>query len=432
MSVLEVFMHDRRAGILERRAQARLEFRYTSEILGAGGPPLSLSLPLRPQPFDHRECEPFFAGLLPEGEFRKAIAQAFHVSTDNAFGLLAAVGGECAGAVSLARPGEPPPGLKAPAPHWLDEPTLAALLDSLPRRPLLVAADEELGLGGPGDAEEDGGIRLSLAGTNDKLGVLMEGERIAISRGSPPTTHILKIPVPGVPEIIANEAFCMALATAAGLEAAPVQARSSGEREYLLVRRYDRTRGPAGDGRLHQEDLCQALGYVPALKYEAEGGPGIEPCAELLRRASSAPARDVIAFLDALLFNFLIGNHDAHSKNYSLLLEGPGAVRLAPLYDLLATAVYHGLSRKLAMRYGGEYRPQYLRGRHLERLATQLAVRGSLVRQRALAVTEATLAGTDAARAQLPARFADAQVIDAIQALLSERAERLRATVGEM
>ncbi len=258
----------------------------------------------------------------------------------------------------------------------------------------------------------------------------MEGERIAISHGAPPTSHILKVPVPGVPEIIANEAFCMTLAMAAGFETAPVEPRSIGQREYLLVRRYDRDPDLTSDGRLHQEDLCQALGYVPALKYEAEGGPGVERCAELLRRASSAPARDVIAFLDTLLFNFLVGNHDAHAKNHSLLLEGPGAVRLAPLYDVLATAVYQGLSRKLAMRYGGEYRPRYLRGRHLERLAAQLAVRSSLVRQRALAVIEATLGSTDAARAQLPARFGEAGVIDAILALLRERSERLRAAAG--
>ena len=421
-SALDVFLHERRVGRLERRSQARLEFRYLPEALdGEACPPLSLSLPPRPEPYSDEECEPFFAGLLPEGEFLKAVARAFHVSAENAFGLLAAIGGECAGAVSLAEVDGPPPGRETAPPRWLDRDDLARLLDSLPERPLLVAADEEL--------DDDDGIRLSLAGTVDKLGVLVDGDRIAITRGHPPTNHILKTPIASLPETIANEAFCMTLAVEAGLDAAEVEPWSE-PRPFLLVRRYDRGPG-APDGRLHQEDFCQALGFPPALKYEREGGPDVARCAELLWKHSSAPAPDVISFLDALLFNFLIANHDAHSKNYSLLLE-PEGVRIAPLYDLLSTAVYQGLSRKLAMRYGGEYRPAYLRGRHLERLADQLQVRKALVRERALRTGAAVRETVGAARGRLPDEFAAAEVIDSIVATIEERDERLRGAVAEM
>jgi serine/threonine-protein kinase HipA len=458
-AALDVFLHERRVGRLERRSQARLGFRYLPEALeDPVGPPLSLALPLRTEPFDERECGPFFAGLLPEGEFLRAIARAFHVSAENAFGLLAAVGGECAGAVSLGAPDRPAPGLSAPAPRWLGEAELAELMAALPERPLLIAADEELGVAPPpapagdddglhprtdddaaGEAqegddvatpEEDDGIRLSLAGTNDKMGVLVDGGRIGIARGRPPTTHILKTPL-AFSEAIANEAYCMTLAAEAGLEVAPVEPRRSPGRSYLLVRRYDRD--PASpDGRLHQEDFCQALGRPPALKYEAEGGPGVEECAGLLRRHSAAPAADLIAFCDALLMNFAIGNHDAHSKNYSLLLEGPGGVRLAPLYDLLSSAVYPGLSRKMAMKWGGEYRPRYVRGRHLERLAGQLGVRPALVAERAGRLIELLPGASERAREALPGGFGRAEILDAIDRVVGEQLVRLDDALGEM
>ncbi len=154
-------------------------------------------------------------------------------------------------------------------------------------------------------------------------------------------------------------------------------------------------------------------------------------CAALLRAVSSAPARDLIAFLDALLFNFLIGNHDAHSKNYSLLLEGSSSVRLAPLYDLISTSVYDGTSRKLAMKYGGEYRPGYLRRRHLDRLAEDLQVKPSLLRQRGKRMVERACKAAEPARMALPGEFAQREVLDKVTALIPERAQRLSAAIGE-
>ncbi|MDX6603383.1 MAG: serine/threonine-protein kinase HipA [Solirubrobacterales bacterium] len=186
--------------------------------------------------------------------------------------------------------------------------------------------------------------------------MLFDGRRVGLTRGNPPSTYIVKAPIPGVVDSVANEAFCMRLAAAASLDAALAEPRSADGHEYLLVHRYDRDELAEPDGRLHQEDFCQALGLVPAVKYENEGGPNVADCARLIHRHSDAPARDIIAFLDALIFNFLIGNNDAHSKNYSLLLGGPGSIRLAPLYDLLSIAIIEGASRNLAMKYGGEKR----------------------------------------------------------------------------
>jgi serine/threonine-protein kinase HipA len=416
---LDVYMHGDLAGVLERRSQARLRFTYGGGWVAETRPPLSLSLPVRPQPYEHDECAPFFEGLLPEGDFLKAIARTLHVSATNPFQLLAELGGECAGAISVAPAGGPQPGQDPRPPRWLSEEELGALLEDLPRRPLIAAIDEV----------EDGGFRLSLAGAQDKLGVLVRGDEIGLSHGRPPTTAILKAPISHVTESVANEAFCMSLAAHVDLDAAVASPRIADSHEYLLVHRYDRDK-EAPDGRVHQEDFCQALGLAPAVKYEKEGGPTVADCAELIRRHCSAPARDITAFLDALLFNFAIANYDAHSKNYSLLLDGPGSIRLAPLYDLISTAVFQGTDRKLAMRYGGENRPAYLRGRHLDRLARDMGVKPALVRRRAIAMCERTKAAAEEARRSLPAEFQDRPILDRVIEVLGERGEALieRAT----
>lgn len=417
---LDVYMHGVNAGILERRPQAKLRFTYDESWVAEERPPLSLSLPVRSQPFDHDECAPFFEGLLPEGDFLKAIARTLHVSADNPFQLLSELGGECAGAISVAPAGGPKPGQDPRPPRWLSEKELGALLVDLPQRPLIAAIDE---------VEDGDGFRLSLAGAQNKVGVLVSGDEIGLSYGRPPTTGILKAPIPHVTESVVNEAFCMSLAAYVDLDVAAASPRIAGSQEYLLVHRYDRGK-ETPDGRIHQEDFCQALGSVPAVKYEKEGGPTVADCAELIRRHFSAPARDITAFLDALLFNFAIANHDAHSKNYSLLLDGPGSIRLAPLYDLISTVVFHGTDRKLAMRYGGENRPPYLRGRHLDRLARALGVKPALVRRRAISMRERTGAAIEEARRSLPTEFQDRPILDKMIEVLGERCEALtkRAT----
>jgi serine/threonine-protein kinase HipA len=298
---------------------------------------------------------------------------------------------------------------------------LGEILAGLPQRSLLSAIDE---------TEDGGGFRLSLAGAQNKFGVLERGSQIGLSHGRPPTTDILKAPIPRVEESVANEAFCMSLAAHAGLDVAATAPRIADAQEYLLVRRYDRG-GEERDGRIHQEDFCQALGLVPAVKYENEGGPTVGDCATLIRRHCSAPARDISAFLDALLFNFAIANHDAHSKNYSLLLDGPGSIRLAPLYDLISTAVFQGSDRKMAMRYGGENRPDYLRRRHLERLAEALGVKRTLVMRSATAMRDRTREAIDDARRALPEEFQDRPILDPVAEEIRDRGDRLASAARE-
>lgn len=422
MSALDVYLHDARAGVLERLQGARLRFTYDPGWMAAAGGPISLSLPLREESYLDDECRPFFTGLLPEGEFLRSVARTFHISADNPFTVLQEIGGECAGAVSLVERGGEPPFAAAPDPVWLTEPQLAALLAELPARPLLA---------GPEDAE---GVRLSLAGTRDKLPILIDDGRVGITRGRPPSTHIVKVPPSEIPGFVANEAYCMALAREIGLLVAASMPVRADHLEALVVERYDRFRDGSRVRRIHQEDFCQASGRPPEMKYEAEGGPGAADCARLIRVHGATPGESVLRFLDALLFNLLIGNADAHSKNYSLLLEGTvnRAPRLAPLYDLLSTRAYgRRFGRKMGMKYGGEYRPERIRGRHLDRLGDDLGVAHRGVRLHADQVATATMAAREAARESLPSPWRGDPVINEIDGIVAEFADVLLRAADE-
>ncbi|MDT8369692.1 MAG: HipA domain-containing protein, partial [Longimicrobiales bacterium] len=148
-----------------------------------------------------------------------------------------------------------------------------------------------------------------------------------------------------------------------------------GEARALVIERYDRT---AELGRIHQEDLCQALSVPPDLKYQAEGGPGPGQVADALRLVSSRPEEDVRTFVDALIFSAIVASTDGHAKNYSILIEPEGRIRLAPLYDMASLLEYpekvHPQRLKLAMSVGGEYHRHKLRDRHWARLAEEVGI----------------------------------------------------------
>jgi serine/threonine-protein kinase HipA len=167
------------------------------------------------------------------------------------------------------------------------------------------------------------------------------------------TTHIIKPEPSRFPGLVDNEAFCMELARAIELPTALVSRHdSSSGLPYLLVERYDRDLTADPIRRLHQEDVCQATGHRSDRKYQTEGGPGVAATVALLRASSAVPAQDLATFWRALVFNWLIGNCDAHAKNFSLLYDA-GAPTLAPLYDLVSTVVYPELTTRLAMTIDG-------------------------------------------------------------------------------
>lgn len=424
METLHVRLHEDCVGELSRE-RGEMSFSYSVEWVEEGGAPISLSLPVRREPYSDDAARPFFAGLLPEGDFLRIVARAHGVSASNAFELLEKIGGECAGAISLVSPGTER--VAAWKPRRLDAPALFELLDELPSRPLLASSGE--------------GLRLSLAGAQDKLPVLTDESGVILTGGDPPSTDIIKIPDPRFPGLVANEAFCLALARSVGLDAAvadaqiayPEQGRPGEFKEFLLVRRYDRWRDEAGTPhRIHQEDLCQATGTEPEAKYEGEGGPGLADCAALIERECAVPASDRLRFADGVIFNFLIGNHDAHAKNWSLLLEGDGTPRLAPMYDLVSTAIYPGLHRKMAMKIGGENRPDWIRSRHLRRMASEVGMSAGGLRDRARALVERVEKTAPQLRAAHAAMSDDAATLTKITSVIEERSQTLRGALAEM
>ena len=400
---LEVWLLSQRAGTLWLK-DGELQFQYSALWLEQPQAiALSQSLPLQAEPFGDRACRPFFAGLLPEGQLRQRIAQQCQISRSNDFGLLVVIGGDCAGAVSLVVGDQ----VAAPdAVEWLEQDQLIALLDDLPQRPMLAQRD---------------GLRLSLAGAQDKLPVVFDGARIGLPLGSTASTHILKPAIAAVEGSVINEAFCMALGKAMGLQVADAEILAAGDRQVLLVGRYDRRRG---DGerwlRLHQEDFCQALGIQPELKYQNEGGPDLTACFGLLRRATRPSAPQVIRLLDAVAFNALIGNHDAHAKNFSLLYT-ERTPTLAPLYDLLCTAVYPTLTAKMAMKLGSKYRFSEVQSRHWEKFAEAAGLSWAQTRKRVTRM--AAQLPSMARRLQAEAAYRDAALIGDIANLIEQRCD---------
>ncbi len=356
MSELIVQLAGRRAGRLIRKDNGNLQFRYDEDY---DGPPLSQSMPRQADAHPHAVCRAVFGGLLPEGDGRQALARALRISAANDYGLLAEIGGDCAGAITLLEPGAP--ATTTPRVRTLTAADLDGHLRALPQRPLGVAPED--------------GVRLSLAGAQPKLPVVADAASVALPLDSAtPTTHILKPEPAGYPGLVDNEAFCMQLARAAQLSVASVEksATPSGL-PFLVVERYDRDLTSDPIRRLHQEDTCQALGVPADRKYQSEGGPGVREVVGLLRNATAAPALELPRLWDALVFNWLIGNCDAHGKNFSLLYDA-GPPTLAPLYDLVSTTPYE-LTTRLAMRIGHATHIADVDMRAWHQLAAEIGVR---------------------------------------------------------
>jgi serine/threonine-protein kinase HipA len=414
--VLYVWWDGRLVGQLTQNQHGELGFAYSPDWLqSVDAPPLSASLPKREKPFSRRECRPFFGGLLPEESQRDAAAQALGVSRGNDFALLDRLGGDVAGALQLLPPGEmptPPPLHQQPTP--LDYAGLIRVLDALPLRPLLAGED---------------GLRLSLAGAQSKVPVILVNGAVALPSAGQPTTHILKPPMSRFSATTENEAFVMRLASAIGLDVAPVEPRIVRDRTFLLVRRYDRSRGEDGVvRRIHQEDFCQALGVPSETKYASEGGPTFKDGFELLRRVAARPAVDVLKLLDAAIFNLIVGNADAHGKNFSILYDGEGP-RLAPLYDLLATLAYPELSSKLAMRIGKRATLEELDAKGWAVFAADVGVSLPLIRRRVSEISRAVLARANEVANELRRPGLDEAALSRFAAMAADRAARCAVTV---
>lgn len=346
----------------------RWTFSYATEWKGYA---LSPRFPIATQKFedtaDARPVEWFFENLLPEGRLRDLIAFRDRIDPRDTWALLIRHGQDTAGALSLI-------------PEGFDRVT-EDLLVPLAREALQEKIEESRARNLPLMASWEE-IRMSLAGAQEKLGLRIDaGGMMFLPEGSAPSTHIVKPENASAdfPHCPANEFFCMRLAHELKVQVPAVGLLHLPEPLYV-IERFDRVPLAGGIfGRLHQIDLCQALGVAPSKKYESEGGLGLHHLFGVLRGSFiDRPIVAANAVVQWVAFNYLIGNLDAHAKNIAFLMRGQKSA-VAPFYDMLCVEAY--LPRQtMSMAVAGENKPGWVEGPHWDAMAYEAGVAPRLVR----------------------------------------------------
>jgi serine/threonine-protein kinase HipA len=332
---LAVWLYGELVATVSREQNNRLRLRYTQEALARyelGMPLLSIGLPLTDVPYPNARTRSFLDGLLPEADQRRVIAEQLDLNANDTFGLMRALGLDCAGAI-VVQPDV------SPAPRQATTLTAAPLTDEEIAARVANLRNAPLGVSNR--------VRISLAGVQEKLLLTrMPDGRWGEPVDGTPSTHVLKPEVRNFPDTVENEAFCMRVARNLGLRAASIQTTEYGGRKLIVVERYDRVISGSGDvERVHQEDFCQALSLPPKSKYQENGGPSLKRVSAVLRQYARPDS--LSRLLQATFVNVLIGNGDAHGKNLSLLHQRDGSIELTPLYDLVSTL--HYVDGELAM-----------------------------------------------------------------------------------
>ncbi|MCP3392387.1 type II toxin-antitoxin system HipA family toxin [Bradyrhizobium sp. CCGB12] len=367
-SELVALLEGNEVGRVRNDARRRLTFAYNDNWRGTRGAyPLSLSMPLAAKEHGPSAVQAFLWGLLPDNErVLDRWAKKFQVSARNVFALISNVGEDCAGAVQFVTPDrlEALKTGKDDKIEWLDEPEMANRLQALREDHAAWRLPRDTG-------------QFSLAGDQPKTALVLKKNQWGIPSGRIPTTHILKPPTGHFDGHAENEHICLQLARELGLPTAETKVMRFEKEIAIVVERYDRQVSGNEIIRVHQEDVCQAMGILPTKKYQNEGGPTPADVIELLRTYSTDREADVETFLGALGFNWLIGGSDAHAKNYSLLLASGPHVRLAPLYDIASILPYDDGEQqkiKLAMKVGGEYKLSQIGLRQWQKFAREARV----------------------------------------------------------
>jgi serine/threonine-protein kinase HipA len=326
---LDVHLYGERIGTLFPAGENDYRLAYAPEAVeavGAGVSLLSNALPTRVEPYSSAATQAFIEGLLPSGLRRLRLARELGIDSRDGYGLIAATGRDCAGAVTFLPEGMPPaaPGPEAIA--WLDDGELAEAL-AQPTRHFDPAREQRM--------------RFALGGERHKLSLVRDpsGSRWAWPEAGLPSTHVIKPETGEYPEFVANEMFCTSVVREVGLRVAATSIERIGGRDCLVSERFDREGTGPGAKRVHQESFCQALGY-PRSNDGDDGcldGPGFPEACGLLRAV--ARHDDQRALFAIAFCNYMLGNGDAHGENFALLFHRDG-MSLAPFYDIASTAVY--------------------------------------------------------------------------------------------
>ncbi|GCD59995.1 HipA domain-containing protein [Acetobacter pasteurianus NBRC 3280] len=393
-----------------------ITFTYSNEWLGRNPNfpvfPVSLSMPLSVHSYGHSTVTPWLMNLLPEGDPLAAAGRALGVSTEDVIGMLSRIGQDVAGALSVGRKRTTG---KLGYRLIESDAELEKIINELPRKPFLVG---------------DEGVSMSLAGAQEKLPVTLSKGKLYIPINGAPSTHILKPDAQRLPGGVQNEAFCLTLAHQIGLDASEVTTGVAGKRSWCLVTRYDREIRDNKIYRLHQEDFCQALGFPPALKYERGAGKRGVTINDMVNITKDLGGDDTYRLLQGIIFNTLITNGDAHAKNFSILLSGKSAPKLAPLYDLMCAAVWPHINKNMAQSIGNQKDGKHLMPKNWERLAKvcnfnpRMVI--NLVGEMAEKVERGIDKSLDAVRS-MPA--GDSYLLDGIKREISERCRSIKINI---
>ncbi len=392
-------------------------FSYDRNWIGLRGAfPISITMPLRSERIAPDIFLPWAANLLPESEQLRTLGQLLGMARSDVIGLLSAIGGDTAGALSIGQPGRTASVQWRPVGGPED---LERIIEELPNKPFLVGEE---------------GVSMSLAGVQTKLAVAIDAAgRVCIPINGSPSTHILKPDSPRLWGGVQNEAFCLTLARRLKIPTPNISTGQVGKRSYLLVQRYDRTLVGGRWRRLHQEDYCQALGKPPSAKYESNQtgipGPTLKDIFELTRR--HLPPTDIVRLLDMVVLNVLACNTDAHAKNYSIMLRGNGA-SLAPMYDIMCGEVWENVTKNLAQKIAGKSRGEYLMGRHWQRFARECGLNPRQVLERISTLAKSAIAEAGAAESEVVAMQAGGHaILNQTRQAVEGRAQLLLAQLHE-
>jgi len=417
MASLPVYFEQRRVGTIDVDKSGPA-FTYDSNWIALRGAfPISITMPLRSKPIAPETFLTWAANLLPESEQLRTLGQLLGMSRSDVIGLLSAIGGDTAGALSIGQPG------RTASVQWrpIDNPEdLERVIEGLPSKPYL--AGEE-------------GVSMSLAGVQTKLAVSIDDVgRVCIPMNGSPSTFILKPDSPHLWGSVQNEAFCLTLARRMKIPTPNITTGQAGKRTYLLVQRFDRTNVDGRWRRVHQEDYCQALGKPPSAKYESNQtgilGPPLRDMFELTRQ--HMPSMDIVRLLDMVVLNVLVCNTDAHAKNYSIMIRGNGA-SLAPIYDVMCGDVWENVTKNLAQKIAGKSRGDDLNGSHWQQFARECGLNPRQVLDRVGTLAKSATQEAEAAASEVAAMPAGAhEVLEQTRQAVERRANVIVAQLQEV
>lgn len=430
---LAVWMNGERVGNWNITAQGQHEFRYEQAWVDAeDARPISLSMPLQPPEAPYRGAlvESFFENLLPDStDIRRRVQTRFGAASTSAFDLLLEIGRDCVGAIQLLPPDQPTENVRRIDAEPIDEEAVADILRSTTSSAPLGRRDDE-------------SFRISIAGAQEKTALLWHDDQWHRPLGATPTTHLFKLPLDRVGNMradlsnsVENEWLCAQIVHQFGLPVANCSIADFADQHVLIVERFDRRLAPDKQWwiRLPQEDLCQATGTPPALRYESDGGPGIADIGSLLLGSRNA-AMDRRNFFKVQVLFWLLCATDGHAKNFSVFIEPYGQFSLTPIYDVISAYPILGSGNnqlapqkaKMAMAVRGKnrhYRWSEIQARHWISMAADVGLE-TTAEEDILELAEQVPGVVERVSGLLPRGFPDA-VSDPIFDGLLRSAERL-------